>query len=107
MEFLDLITWILNVITIVIVVVGLLVITVLACYQVTCTWNLRQYYGNSRYWAMSILNFRYKEKKAEGLSAREFVRFFNHNYLSKGFLGMWRRLNDEERTTIVEILSNP
>ncbi len=107
MEFLDLITWILNVITIVIVVVGLLVITVLACYQVTGTWNLRQYYGNSRYWAMSILNFRYKEKKAEGLSAREFVRFFNHNYLSKGFLGMWRRLNDEERTTIVEILSNP
>ena len=54
-----------------------------------------------------MFNFRYKEKKAEGLSAREFVRFFNHNYLSKGFLGMWRRLNDEKRTTFVEILSNP
>ena len=107
MEILELIADILTMIAIAIVVVGLLLITVLACYQVTGTWNLRQYYGNSRYWAMSILNFRYKEKKAEGLSAREFVRFFIHNYLSKGFLGMWRKLNDEERTTFVEILSNP
>lgn len=107
MEILDLITRILYIIAIVAVIVGPLAAMLLACHKVTGTWDLRHFYGDSRYWAMSILNFRYKEKKAEGLSAREFVRFFNHNYLSKGFLGMWRRLNDEERTTFVEILSNP
>lgn len=107
MEILDLITRILYIIAIVVVVVGPLATMVLTCRQVTGTWNVRRFYGNSRYWAMSILNFRYSEKKAEGLSACEFVRFFNHNYLSKGFLGFWRRLSDEERTTFVEILSNP
>lgn len=90
MEILDLITRILYIIAIVAVIVGPLAAMLLACRQVTGTWDLRHFYGDSRYWAMSILNFRYKEKKAEGLSAREFVRFFNHNYLSKGFLGMWR-----------------
>lgn len=90
MEILDLITRILYIIAIVAVIVGPLAAMLLACRQVTGTWDLRHFYGDSRYWAMSILNFRYMEKKAEGLSAREFVRFFNHNYLSKGFLGMWR-----------------
>lgn len=56
---------------------------------------------------MSILNFRYKEQKAEGKSGREFVRYFNSHYLSKGFWGFWKRLNDVERRTFVEILSNP
>lgn len=56
---------------------------------------------------MAILNFRYKEKRAEELSTREFVRFFNSHYLSKGFWGFWKRLNDDERRTFVEILSNP
>ena len=107
MEILDLITRILYIIAIVAVIVGPLVAMVLACRQVTGTWDLRHFYGDSRYWAMSILNFRYKEKKAEGLSAREFIRFFNRNYLAKGFWGFWKRLNNEERATFVEILSNP
>lgn len=107
MEILDLITRILYIIAIVAVIVGPLVAMVLACRQVTGTWDLRHFYGNSRYWAMSILNFRYKEKKAEGLSAREFIRFFNRHYLAKGFWGFWKRLNNEERATFVEILSNP
>ena len=107
MEILDLITRILYIIAIVAVIVGPLAAMLLACCQVTGTWDLRHFYGNSRYWAMSILNFRYKEKKAEGLSAREFIRFFNRHYLAKGFWGFWKRLNNEERATFVEILSNP
>ena len=107
MEILDLITRILYIIAIVAVIVGPLAAMLLACRQVTGTWDLRHFYGDSRYWAMSILNFRYKEKKAEGLSAREFIRFFNRHYLAKGFWGFWKRLNNEERATFVEILSNP
>lgn len=97
----------LNIIVIVIVVVGPLVAMAVACRQVTGTWNVRSFYFNGEYWAMSILNFRYKEQKAEGKSGREFVRYFNSHYLSKGFWGFWKRLNDVERRTFVEILSNP
>lgn len=107
MEILDLITRILYIIAVVVVVVGPMTAMAVTCHQVTRTWNVRRFYGNRRYWAMSILNFRYREKKAEGLSGREFVRFFNSYYLAKGFWGMWRKLNDEERRTFVEILSNP
>ena len=107
MEILDLITKILYIIAIVVVVTGPLATMILTCHQVTGTWNFRQFYGNSRYWALAILNFRYKEKKAEGLSSREFVRFFNGQYLAKGFWGFWKRLNNQERITFIEILSNP
>lgn len=107
MEILDLITRILYIIAVVVVVVGPMTAMAVTCHQVTRTWNVRRFYGDRRYWAMSILNFRYREKKAEGLSGREFVRFFNSYYLAKGFWGMWRKLNDEERRTFVEILSNP
>ena len=107
MEILDLIIRILYVIAVVVVVVGPMTAMAVTCHQVTRTWNVRRFYGDRRYWAMSILNFRYREKKAEGLSGREFVRFFNSYYLAKGFWGMWRKLNDEERRTFVEILSNP
>lgn len=98
---------ILTVIVTVAVVVGPLTAMALACHQVTGTWNVRSFYLNRKYWAMSILNFRYKEEKEKGKSGREFVRHFNNHYLSKGFWGFWKRLNDEERRTFVEVLSNP
>ena len=107
MEILDLITRILYIIAVVVVVVGPMTAMAVTCHQVTRTWNVRRFYGDRRYWAMSILNFRYREKKTEGLSGREFVRFFNSHYLARGFWGFWKRLKDEERTTFVEILSNP
>ena len=107
MEILDLITRILYIIAVVGVGVGPMTAMAVTCHQVTRTWNVRRFYGDRRYWVMSILNFRYREKKAEGLSGREFVRFFNSYYLAKGFWGMWRKLDDEERRTFVEILSNP
>lgn len=69
MEILDLITRILYIMAIVAVIVGPLAAMLLACRQVTGTLDLRHFYGDSRYWAMSILNFRYKEKKAEGMSS--------------------------------------
>ena len=107
MEILDLITRILYIIAVVVVVVGPMTAMAVTCHQVTRTWNVRRFYGDRRYWAMAVLNFRYREKKAEGMSGREFVRFFNSYYLAKGFWGMWRKLNDEERRTFVAILSNP
>lgn len=107
MEILDLITRILYIIAVVVVVVGPMTAMAVACRQVTGTWNVRRFYFDGKYWALSILNFRYREKQTEGMSGREFVRFFNSYYLAKGFWGMWRKLNDEERRTFVEILSNP
>ena len=95
----------------IIVSIGVVVVPLsamaVACRQVTGTWNVRRFYFDGKYWAMSILNLRYREKQTEGMSGREFVRFFNSYYLAKGFWGMWRKLNDEERKTFVEILSNP
>ena len=98
---------ILTIIVSVVVVVVPLTAMAVACHQVTGTWNVRRFYFDGKYWAMSILNLRYREKKTEGLSGREFVRFFNSHYLAKGFWGFWKKLKDEERTTFVEILSNP
>lgn len=102
-----------NIVDIITIIVSVAVVVVpltamtMVCHQVTGTWNVRRFYFDGKYWAMSILNLRYREKKAEGLSGREFVRFFNSHYLAKGFWGFWKRLKDEERTTFVEILSNP
>lgn len=107
MEILDLITRILTIIAIVVVVVGPLATMVLACRQVTGTWNVRHFYGNRKYWALSILNWRYREKKAEGLSTRDFIRFINSHYLANGFVSRWKFMKREERTLFVEILSNP
>ena len=64
MEILDLITRILYIIAVVVVVVGPMTAMAVTCHQVTRTWNVRRFYGDRRYWAMSILNFRYREKKA-------------------------------------------
>ena len=76
----------------IIVSVGVVVVPLsamaVACRQVTGTWNVRRFYFDGKYWAMSILNFRYREKQTEGMSGREFVRFFNSYYLAKGFWGM-------------------
>jgi hypothetical protein len=60
-----------------------------------------------KYWALSILNWQYRLKKAEGVSTRDFIIWFNVHYLSKGFRSRWRFLKSEERTLFVEILSNP
>lgn len=71
MEILDLITRILYIIAIVAVIVVPLATMLLACRQVTGTWDLRHFYGDSRYWAMSILNFIYKEKTPRSRQQRE------------------------------------
>ena len=63
MEMLHNIVDSLSIIVVVVVVVGPLATMAVACRQVTCTWNIRRFYGDHRYWAMSILNFRYREKK--------------------------------------------
>ena len=107
MDILNFIRDILNIIFIVVLVSSPFYVILRACREVTGTWNLKLFYRDHRYWAMAVLNFRYRDKKAEGMSGREFVRFFNSYYLAKGFWGMWRKLNDEERRTFVAILSNP
>ena len=107
MEILDLITRVLYIIAIVVVVVGPLATMILTCRQVTGTWNVRHFFCNRKYWALSILNWRYREKKAEGLSTRDFIRFINSYYLANGFVSRWKFMKQEERTLFVEILSNP
>ena len=69
-----------NIVDIITIIVSVAVVVVpltamtMACHQVTGTWNVRRFYFDGKYWAMSILNLRYREKKSEGLSGREFVR---------------------------------
>ena len=75
--------------------------------KITGTYNVPMFIFNRKYWALSILNYQYRLKKAEGISTRDFVIWFNVSYLSKGFRSRWKILKSEERTLFVEILSNP
>ena len=93
------------------VFVGLIVIIptiwIVSCKQITHTWNVFKYVFDRKYWALSILNWQYGLKRAEGVSTRDFIIWFNVTYLSQGFRSRWKILTSEERTLFVEILSNP
>ena len=83
------------------------IIWITSCKQITGTYSVYHLIFNRKYWALSILNWQYRLKKAEGVSTRDFIIWFNVHYLSKGFRSRWRFLKSEERTLFVEILSNP
>ena len=83
------------------------IIWIISCKQLTGTLRVGWFLFNRKYWALSILNYQYRLKKAEGVSTRDFIIWFNVHYLSKGFRSRWRFLKSEERTLFVEILSNP
>ena len=75
--------------------------------KITGTYNVPMFIFNRKYWALSILNWQYGLKRAEGVSTRDFIIWFNVTYLSQGFRSRWKILTSEERTLFVEILSNP
>lgn len=83
------------------------IILIINCRQITRTWDFIRFRYNSKFWALSILNWRYRQKKAHGLSTIDFIIYFNKSYLSQGFHGMWKTLDDEGRNIFVGILSNP
>lgn len=91
----------------VVLVVLIPIVWVVSCKQVTGTLNVYMYVSDRKYWALSILNWQYKMKRAESISTRDFIIWFNVHYLSKGFRARWKILTSEERTIFVEILSNP
>ena len=91
----------------IIVVIGIPIVWIRTCVQMTGTLRVGWFLFNRKYWALSILNYQYRLKKAEGVSTRDFIIWFNVHYLSKGFRSRWRFLKSEERTLFVEILSNP
>lgn len=91
----------------VIIIVMTPIILITSCKQVTDTFSVCKFAFDRKYWALSILNWQYRLKKAEGVSTRDFIIWFNVHYLSKGFRSRWRFLKSEERTLFVEILSNP
>ena len=51
-------------------------------HDCTRTWWGLHVMLNSKYWAMSILYWRYHEKKAEGMSTEDFANYFTQKYLS-------------------------
>lgn len=83
------------------------IIWIISCKQLTDTFSVRKFAFDRKYWALAVLNWQYRLKRAEGISTRDFVIWFNVSYLSKGFRSRWKSLNSEERTLFVEILSNP
>ena len=83
------------------------IIWIISCEQLTGTFSVRKFAFDRKYWALAVLNWQYRLKRAEGISTRDFVIWFNVSYLSKGFRSRWKSLNSEERTLFVEILSNP
>ena len=83
------------------------IIWIISCKQLTGTFSVRKFAFDRKYWALAVLNWQYRLKRAEGISTRDFVIWFNVHYLSKGFRSRWRFLKSEERTLFVEILSNP
>ena len=91
----------------VIIIVALPIVLTRSCKQITGTFRVCKFIFDRKYWALSILNWQYRLKKAEGVSTRDFIIWFNVHYLSKGLRSRWRFLKSEERTLFVEILSNP
>lgn len=83
------------------------IIWIISCKQLTGSFSVRKFAFDRKYWALAVLNWQYRLKRAEGISTRDFVIWFNVSYLSKGFRSRWKSLNSEERTLFVEILSNP
>lgn len=83
------------------------IIWMISCKRLTGTFSVRKFAFDRKYWALAVLNWQYRLKRAEGISTRDFVIWFNVSYLSKGFRSRWKSLNSEERTLFVEILSNP
>lgn len=83
------------------------IIWIISCKQLTGTFSVRKFAFDRKYWALAVLNWQYRLKRAEGISTRDFVIWFNVSYLSKGFRSRWKILTSEERTLFVEILSNP
>ena len=83
------------------------IIWIISCKQLTGTFSVRKFAFDRKYWALAVLNWQYRLKRAEGISTRDFVIWFNVSYLSKGFRSRWKSLNSEERTLFVEIQSNP
>ena len=83
------------------------IIWIISCKQLTGSFSVRKFAFDRKYWALAVLNWQYRLKRAEGISTRDFVIWFNVSYLSKGFRSRWKILKSEERTLFVEILSNP
>jgi hypothetical protein len=88
-------------------IVGAPIIWIISCKQLTGTFSVCKFVFDRKYWALAVLNWQYRLKRAEGISTRDFVIWFNVSYLSKGFRSRWKILKSEERTLFVEILSNP
>ena len=91
----------------VIIIVALPIVLTRSCKQITGTCRVCKFIFDRKYWALAVLNWQYRLKRAEGISTRDFVIWFNVSYLSKGFRSRWKILTSEERTLFVEILSNP
>ena len=93
--------------------VALLVITVtlavsIACIQVTKTYRLFSFLCDSKYWCLSILNYRFRLANEKGLGTKDFIKEFSHTFLapsSRDFRKL--RLTEENRSLIMKVLSDP
>ena len=88
------------------VFVGFLCVDFKVCHDCTKTWWGLHFMLNSKYWAMSILYWRYHEKKAEGMTTEDFVNYFTQKYLVDISRSKWNLMPGKKRLTFIKILSN-
>ena len=49
------------------------IIWIISCKQLTGTFSVRKFAFDRKYWALAVLNWQYRLKRAEGISTRDFV----------------------------------
>lgn len=49
----------------------------MSCKQLTGTFSVRKFAFDRKYWALAVLNWQYRLKKAEGISTRDFITFIS------------------------------
>ena len=57
----------------VIIIVALPIVLTRSCKQITGTFRVCKFIFDRKYWALSILNWQYRLKKAEGVSTRDLM----------------------------------
>lgn len=100
------------------ILIALLVITAISitaaiaipCKQVTGTWNIRAFIKDKLYWALAVLNYRYRKSVEDKEPTEEFIVNMKKQIdlpPKKHKRSRWKELNDEQNETINYILETP
>ena len=81
---------------------------IIACRQVTKTHHFFSFAFDAKYWCLSVLNHQYLTAREKGQGTKEFIKEFSHTFLAPSSRDYRKlRLNEESRTLIMKVLSDP